>query len=70
MKQANTQRLETLNFVQSMLQQLNQMARNEQFDMLAYFIEMACVECGDQIYAERAAPIVPSLKVYDRNSAA
>lgn len=40
---------DSLNFIQSMLLQLAQMAKNERFDMLAYLIDMACIECNDLI---------------------
>ncbi len=66
MNQARERRLETLNFVQSMLLQLNQMVATERCDMLAYLIEMAYVECGDAI-----ADVRPKrLEIYKRNSAA
>jgi hypothetical protein len=66
MTQAHERRLETLNFIQSMLLQLNQMASNEQFDMLAYLIEMAYVESGDAIHEVRPR----RLDVQKRHSAA
>ena len=53
MNQAHERRLETLNFIQSMLMQLNQMASAERCDMLAYLIEMAYVEASDIIRGER-----------------
>lgn len=66
MTTAQERRLDTLNFMQSMLLQLNQMAMAERFDMLGYLIEMAYVECGDVIRGERPQ----RLQVYKRNSAA
>ena len=53
MNQAHERRLDTLNFIQSMLLQLNQMAAAERCDMLAYLIEMAYVESGDAIRESR-----------------
>ncbi|TWG99059.1 hypothetical protein L598_001600000230 [Mesorhizobium sp. J18] len=46
---------ETLDYMQSMLGQLRTMAEAEQYDMLAYFIEMAYVEATDIIRGERPA---------------
>ena len=66
MNQAHERRLETLNFIQSMLMQLNQMASSEHCDMLAYLIEMAYVESGDAIREARPQ----RLQVYKRHSAA
>jgi hypothetical protein len=66
MTQAHERRLETLNFIQSMLLQLNQMASNERFDMLAYLIEMAYVESGDAMQAVRPH----RLDIQKRHSAA
>lgn len=66
MIEANERREETLNYIESMLQQLNVMARAEHLDMLVYFIEMACVECADALRDERKY----SLDVQKRHSAA
>jgi hypothetical protein len=66
MNQAHQRRLETLNFIQSMLLQLNQMASSERCDMLAYLIEMAYVESGDAIREARPH----RLEIYKRHSAA
>jgi hypothetical protein len=48
-------RAENLNFIQSMLLQLNQMALSERQHMLAYLIEMAYIECCDRIRADHGA---------------
>lgn len=66
MMQAHERRLDTLNFIQSMLLQLNQMAAAERCDMLAYLIEMAYVESGDAIREARPT----RLETYKRHSAA
>lgn len=66
MNQAHERRLDTLNFIQSMLLQLNQMAAAERCDMLAYLIEMAYVESGDAIRESRPH----RLHEYKRHSAA
>jgi hypothetical protein len=47
------QRLESLQYVQSMLGQLRQMADAERCDMLSYLIEMAYVECSDIVRGDR-----------------
>jgi hypothetical protein len=59
---------ENLNFIQSMLLQLNQMALSERQNMLAYLIEMAYIECGDRIRAEHGTSL--PIEEYQRNSAA
>lgn len=46
-------RTETLDFVQSMLGQLRDMAMGERCDMVAYLIEMAYFEVSDVIRGER-----------------
>jgi hypothetical protein len=46
-------RTETLDFVQSMLGQLRDMALAERCDMVAYLIEMAYFEVSDVIRGER-----------------
>lgn len=66
MTQARERRLETLNFIQSMLLQLNQMASSERFDMLAYLIEMAYIESGDTVREARPH----RLEIQKRNGAA
>lgn len=52
-QQPNRKRAETLDYMQSMLTQLRAMAEAERCAMLAYLIEMACVEVGDVIRGER-----------------
>ena len=66
MNQAHERRMESLNFIQSMLLQLNQMATSERFDMLAYLIEMAYLESGDALREARPH----RLDIQKRNSAA
>ncbi len=66
MNHARERQMETLNFIQSMLLQLHQMASSERFDMLAYLIEMAYVESGDAIREARPH----RLEIQKRNSAA
>ena len=48
-------RTETLDYVQSMLGQLRTIAEAERHDMLAYLIEMACVEASDIMRGKRPA---------------
>jgi len=45
-------RLEALEYVRSMLGELNDIARHERFDMIAYLLEMACVEAADALGRE------------------
>lgn len=66
MNQASERRAATLNYIESMLQQLSIMARAEHFDMLVYFIEMACVECADALRDEK----IRGLNVEKRHTAA
>ena len=49
------QRVEALDYIRSMLTELNEIARREKFDMVAYLLEMACVEAAD-VLAREAAP--------------
>jgi hypothetical protein len=53
MNKAAEGRMATLEFIESMLQQLSMMARAERLDMLVYFVEMACVECSDALRDEK-----------------
>lgn len=57
---------QTLEYIESMLQQLSMMARAEHLDMLVYFLEMACVECSDAMRDEK----IRALAIQNRNSAA
>jgi hypothetical protein len=66
MTHANEGRMATLEYIESMLQQLSMMARAEHLDMLVYFVEMACVECSDALRDERSR----LLGVEKRHSAA
>lgn len=50
-------RADTLDYVQAMLVQLRVMADAEHCDMLAYLIEMACIEAGDLLRGERPSVI-------------
>ncbi|MER2534549.1 MAG: hypothetical protein ABTQ31_05230 [Rhizobiaceae bacterium] len=50
-------RTETLDYLQSMLGQLRQMAEAEGLDMLAYLIEMAYIEASDIIRGERPSRV-------------
>jgi hypothetical protein len=45
-------RLEALEYVRSMLGELNDIARHQRFDMIAYLLEMACVEAADAMARE------------------
>lgn len=51
--QKRTNRSERLDYIQSMLGQLSQMAKAERYDVLVYFIEMAYVEANDILRAQR-----------------
>jgi hypothetical protein len=53
MNDQKTGRLESLQYMQSMLGQLRQMAEAERCDMLSYLIEMAYVECSDIVRGDR-----------------
>lgn len=50
-------RAETLDYMQSMLGQLRQMAEVERCHMLAYLIEMAYIEAGDIMRGERPSAV-------------
>ena len=50
-------RTDTLDYIQSMLGQLRNMAEAERCDMLAYLIEMAYVEASDIVRGERPSRI-------------
>lgn len=50
-------RAETLDYMQGMLGQLRVMAEREQCYMLAYLIEMACMEVSDVIRADQLSSI-------------
>lgn len=53
MNDQKTGRLESLQYMQSILGQLRQMAEAERCDMLSYLIEMAYVECSDIVRGDR-----------------
>ncbi|MDQ2635062.1 MAG: hypothetical protein M3Y78_15185 [Pseudomonadota bacterium] len=64
--QSADKRAETLDYIQSMLGELRNMAKAEHCDMLVYLIEMAYVEASDAV---RGA--LPSrVAVQKRNSSA
>ena len=48
-----SRRIESLQFIQSMLGQLRQMADAERCNMLSYLIEMAYVESSDILRGDR-----------------
>ncbi|MEO3385953.1 hypothetical protein [Mesorhizobium sp. CAU 1741] len=52
-QQLNKRRTDTLDYMQSMLGQLRNMAEAERCDMLAYLVEMAYVEVSDILRGER-----------------
>ena len=66
MKTHNARRTETLDYMQAMLGQMRTMAEAERCDMLAYLIEMSCVEISDIIRGERPLRV----QQYKRDSAA
>ncbi|KFB10221.1 hypothetical protein EL18_01251 [Nitratireductor basaltis] len=53
MEAGSRNKAETLEYLQAMLGQLLTMARAERCETLAYFIEMAYIECSDTIRQER-----------------
>ena len=55
--QPGRKRTDTLDYIQSMLGQLRNMAEAERCDMLAYLIEMAYVEASDIVRGERPSRI-------------
>jgi hypothetical protein len=55
--QHSKRRTETLDYLQSMLEQLRIMAQAEHCDMLAYLIEMACIEASDIARGEASSPV-------------
>jgi Cdc6-like AAA superfamily ATPase len=57
MNEQKTRRLESLQYIQSMLGQLRQMAEAERCDMLSYLIEMAYVESSDILRGDRPSRV-------------
>lgn len=57
MRQALTRRTENLEYVQAMLPQLRRMAEDERHEILAYLIEMACIEANDIMRGARVSRI-------------
>ena len=51
--QSGKGRSDTIDYIQSMLGQLRNMAQAERYDVLAYLIEMAYVEAGDILVGQR-----------------
>ncbi len=45
---------DTIEYIQAMLAQLRELAKGEDCTMLAYLIEMACIEASDVIYGRQA----------------
>lgn len=58
-------RLEQLQYIQVMLEELRKLAAAEQCDMLTYMIEMAYLECGDIVGGRRTPQILPSIRRVD-----
>lgn len=56
MKQNKEQAYQDLNYVHDALLQLRQIAQNNQYPMLAYFIEMAWVEVSDVLRTQYGKP--------------
>jgi len=52
MNDTGSRRKATLEYIQAMLAQLRGMAELERCDVLAYLIDMACVEASDPARAE------------------
>jgi hypothetical protein len=71
---ANPRRTDSLDYLQSMLREMREIAEAERYDMLSYLIEMAYVEASDIIRGERPVRVRPGLPVahsrQKRNSAA
>lgn len=57
MRQALTRNADTLEFIHSMLGQLRRMAEEERYEVLAYMIEMSCIEADDMLRGELASVI-------------
>ena len=62
----NSRRTDTLDYMQSMLGQLRQMAEAERCDMLAYLVEMAYVEVSDIIRGDRPTCVQDQLRIQDQ----
>ncbi|MEX0956636.1 MAG: hypothetical protein WDZ83_15675 [Rhizobiaceae bacterium] len=62
----NSRRTDTLDYMQSMLGQLRQMAEAERCDMLAYLVEMAYVEVSDIIRGDRPTRVQDQLHIQDQ----
>ena len=70
---ATQRRTDALDYLQSMLREMREIAQAERCDMLAYLIEMAYVEASDIIRGERpmrVRPSVPVARSQKRHSAA
>jgi hypothetical protein len=71
---ARQRRTDALDYLQSMLREMREIADAERCDMLAYLIEMAYIEASDIIRGERPARVGKSVPLagsgQKRNSAA
>lgn len=52
MSKSNINPVENVRFIQQMLGELRTMAHNSRLEMLAYLIEIAYIECSDQLSRE------------------
>ncbi|MBX3531025.1 MAG: hypothetical protein KF849_10480 [Rhizobiaceae bacterium] len=60
-------RTDSLDYLQSMLREMREIAEAERYDMLAYLIEMAYVEASDIIRGERPMRVRPSAPATTRS---
>lgn len=70
MNTGTERRADSLNFIQTMLLQLGKMAKGDRFDVLAYLIDMAYIECSDMIKRDHDQDNRISVDHKQRNSAA
>lgn len=59
-------RTDNLDYIQSMLGQLRQMAEVERCDMLAYLVEMAYIEASDIIRGARPTRVKQGYPLQDK----
>jgi len=57
MRQALTRKTDNLEYIHSMLGQLRRMADDDDHRMLAYLIEMACMEAHDIMRGQRPSRV-------------
>lgn len=57
---ANQRRTDSLDYLQSMLRELREIAEAERYNMLAHLIEMAYLEASDIIRGERPMRVRPT----------